>query len=388
VWAGAFVHAEVFRLICKCIYDLFMAFSTITSLDVAAAQRHSHELLDRLLGAESATYVTGPTGAGNGERVLVLGGTGYIGRALVPELARRGYQPAVLARNSETKNEPEYADAEVIVGDPLRPADVVAAVSAAPTAVVISLLSGRRPNEAEECRQVDHEAVGNGIRAAVGAQVRQFIQISDFGAYRPELIPQVYKLQVEGELMGQHHGALPWTIIRPTAYFPYLSATFGDVKNGGTYRIFDHGEYSVVNPIAREDLAEFIVNQVLAPEALGRVLPVGGPWVADNTVTLKGAGQMMFDVTGRDPQWEVVTMAAWDRKIARLTRLGKLSKQLKPVAYYLEAAKYWSVVDHVAPAYGNRTLRGFMDRLKDREFPTGTFRERMKNGTNVMPTDI
>ncbi|WP_104106274.1 NAD(P)H-binding protein [Nocardioides sp. 616] len=365
-----------------------MAFSTITNLDVDAAQQHSRELLDRLLTTDSQTYVTGPRGLGAGERVLVLGGTGYIGRALLPELVARGYPAAVLARSAEVKNDAEFAGVEVVVGDPTRAGDVADAVAASPTAVVISLLSGRRPNDAEECRLVDHEAVVNGIKASVEHQVQQFIHISDFGAYRPELIPQVYKLQVEGELIGQHHGSLPWTIIRPTAYYPYLSMTFGDVKNGEKYRIFDHGEYSVVNPIAREDLAEFIVNQVLDSDALGRVLPVGGPWVPDNVVTLKEAGQMMFDITGREPDWDVVAMATWDKKIARLTRLGKVVKKLEPVAFYLEAAKYWSVVDHVAPAYGSRTLRGFMEKLKDREFPTGSFRERMKSGTNMMPTDV
>ncbi len=365
-----------------------MAYSTIINQDVGASRKHSAELRERLLTTSSETYVTGPVGQGSGERVVVLGGTGYIGRALVPELARRGYRPVVVARSAEVRNDAEFAGAEVVVGDPTRPGDVTSAIGADHTAVVISLLSGRRPNDAEECRLVDHEAVVNGIRAAVAHKVRQFIHISDFGAYRPELIPQVYKLQVEGELIGQHHGALPWTIIRPTAYYPYLSMTFGDVKNGLAYRVFDHGEYNVVNPIAREDLAEFITNQVLNDESIGKVLPVGGPWVADNVVTLKDAGQMMFDITGREPQWDVVPMVKWDKKIARLTRLGKVSKQLKPVAYYLEAAKYWSVVDHVAPAYGTRTLRGFMEKLKDREFPTGSFRERMKNGTSVMPTDI
>ncbi|MFD1827592.1 MULTISPECIES: NAD(P)H-binding protein [Mumia] len=367
-----------------------MAYSTITSLDATSAQQRSHELRTRLLSSTSGTYATGPTGSGNGERVLVLGGTGYIGRALVPELARRGYKPAVLARDAAVKNDPVFLDAgaEIVSGDATRPEDVENAVAAAPTAVVVSLLSGRRPNDAEECKLVDYDAVMNGIRSAVGHQVQQFIHVSDYGAYRPELIPQVYKLQVEGELMGQHHGALPWTIVRPTAYYPYLSMTFGDVKNGLPYRIFDHGEYNVVNPIAREDLAEFLTNQVLSPEALGRVLPVGGPWQADNVVTLKDAGQMMFDVTGRDPQWDVVPMTTWDKKIARLQRIGKYSKKVAPVAYYLEAAKYWSVVDHVAPAYGTRTLREFMEKLKDREFPTGSFRERMKSGTAVMPTDI
>ena len=365
-----------------------MAFSTITDLDVAAHQRKSVELKQRLLATESTTYVTGPTGNGNGEVVMVLGGTGYIGRAVVPELVRRGYKPVVLARSESVKDDAEFAGADVVVGDPTRAGDVEKHVAATQPQVVISLLSGRRPNDAEECRAVDHQAIGNGIRSAVANDVKQFIHVSDFGAYRPELIPQVYKLQVEGELMGRHHGDLDWTIIRPTAYYPYLSMTFGDVKNGAAYRIFDHGEYSVVNPIAREDLAEFIVNQVLDPNAIGRVLPVGGPWTADNTVTLKDAGQMMFDVLGKEPEWEVVPMPAWDKKIARLTSAGRLYKKLAPVAYYLEAAKYWSVVDHVAPAYGTRTLRGFMEKLKDREFPTGSFRERMKNGTQLMPTDI
>ncbi|QCX28826.1 NAD(P)H-binding protein [Nocardioides jishulii] len=365
-----------------------MAFSTITNLDVAAHQKKSAELKARLHSSESTTYVTGPTGNGNGEVVLLLGGTGYIGRAVVPELVKRGYKPVVLARSESAKGEAEFEGADVVIGDPTRLGDVQRAVTQTSPQVVISLLSGRRPNDAEECRQVDHEAIGNGIKAAVEGEVKQFIHISDFGAYRPELIPQVYKLQVEGELMGRHHGDLDWTIIRPTAYYPYLSMTFGDVKNGEKYRIFDHGEYSVVNPIAREDLAEFIVNQVLDPHAIGRILPVGGPWTPDNTVTLKDAGQMMFDVLGKPAEFDVVTMASWDKKIANLTRAGKLYKKLAPVAFYLEAAKYWSVVDHVAPAYGTRTLRGFMEKLKDREFPTGSFRERMKSGTNVMPTDI
>ena len=365
-----------------------MAYSTITNLDVTAHQKKSLALRTRLLAGESTTYATGPTGNGNGEVVFLLGGTGYIGRAVVPELVRRNYKPVVLARSESARGEKEFEGAEVVIGDPTRLEDVQQAMAATSPSVVISLLSGRRPNDAEECRQVDHEAIGHGIRSAVAHEVKQFIHISDFGAYRPELIPQVYKLQVEGELMGRHHGDLDWTIIRPTAYYPYLSMTFGDVKNGEKYRIFDHGEYSVVNPIAREDLAEFIVNQVLDPDALGRILPVGGPWTADNTVTLKDAGQMMFDVLGRPADFDVVTMASWDKKIANLTRAGKLYKKLAPVAFYLEAAKYWSVVDHVAPAYGTRTLRGFMEKLKDRDFPTGSFRERMKSGTQVMPTDI
>ena len=116
--------------------------------------------------------------------------------------------------------------------------------------------------------------------------------------------------------------------MRPTAYFPYLSVAFGDVKNGRAYRIYDHGEWNVVNPIAREDLAEFIVNQVLNEDAIGRILPVGGPWVAENAVTLKRAGEMMFDITGQRAELG----EPHDRRLGQEDRPAHPSRQAQQAA--------------------------------------------------------
>jgi divinyl chlorophyllide a 8-vinyl-reductase len=362
-----------------------MAISTLGRLDPAEAKARTDRLSAVVFGNSGVrdTYVTGPRGGGSGERVLVLGGTGYIGGALIPELARRGYQPVVLSRGSAP-----IEGAELVVGDPTRAADVERAFDGGAIHTVISLLSSRRPNDPEECRLVDYVAVTNGARAAAEHGVQRFVHISDYGVYRPELLPQIYKLQVEGELIGGHFGALPYTIVRPTAYFPYLSVNFGPVKNGEPYRIFDHGEYAISNPIAREDLAEFIVNAVADPDAVGRILPVGGPWNRDNVVSIKSAGDMMFEVLGREPDFTVETLASWDAKTARLRRIGAVYPKLRNVAFYLDAAKYWSVVSHIAPPYGERTLREFFGVLKDREYPAGSFRERMKAGTSMIPTDV
>jgi divinyl chlorophyllide a 8-vinyl-reductase len=365
-----------------------MGIGTLENLDPDQALAHTRALRKRVLGGSAVadTYAVGPVGSGSGQRVLVLGGTGYIGQALVPELRRRGFAPVVLARPGS--DVAALGDAEVVRGTPAIAADVERAFAAGPVHAVISLLSSRRPNDPDECRTVDYVSVINGVAAAAQHGSARFVHISDYGCYRPELLPQIYKLQVEGELIGGHHGRLPWTIIRPTAYFPYLSVNFGDIKNGGSYRLFDHGEWALSNPIAREDLAEFIVNALCDPDAEGRVLPVGGPWSADNVVSIRTAGDMMFDVLGQEPRWEVTTLKSWDTKTARLRRASALYPKLRNVAFYLDAAKYWSVVDHVAPPYGTVTLRDFMNRLKDREFPTGSFRDRMKSGTALMPTDV
>jgi divinyl chlorophyllide a 8-vinyl-reductase len=97
---------------------------------------------------------------------------------------------------------------------------------------------------------------------------------------------------------------------------------------------------------------------------------------------------MMFEVLGQAPRFEVETMASWDKKIQRMRRAGVLYPKMKNVAFYLEAAKYWSVVSHVAPPYGTVTLRDFFLKLKDREYAAGSFRDRMKSGTEMIPTDV
>ncbi len=203
-------------------------------------------------------------GQGSGQHVLVLGGTGYIGRALVPELAARGYKPVVLSRHAQVRE--DYPQAEVVVGEVSRKADVEKVFDAFPVQAVITLLSSRRPHDEEECRRVDYRSNLNAIEVGAAKGLQHFIHISDSGCYRPELLPQVYKLQIEGELLGQHHGTLNCSIVRPTSYYPHLAVNFGDVQNGQPCRLFDHGEWAVSNPISRENLSEFIVNLLFEEE--------------------------------------------------------------------------------------------------------------------------
>jgi divinyl chlorophyllide a 8-vinyl-reductase len=356
--------------------------------DPAAAQQHVDELRELVFGDSPVrdTYPTGARGESDGEHVLVLGATGYIGRALVPELAARGFVPVVVTR--DTASAQGIHDTLVVVADPVVEGSLEQAFAAYPISVVVSLLSSRRPNDPDECRRVDYDAVTNAARTSAAHGVRRFVHVSDYGVYRPELLPQVFKLQVEGELLGGHYGELPWTVVRPTAYFPYLSVNFGTVKNGEPYRIFDHGEYAICNPIARQDLAEFLVNAILDDDAERRILPVGGPWTRDNVVSIKSAGDLMFEVLGTEPSFTVETLEHWDRTITRMRRAGSVYPKMRNVAFYLEAAKYWSTVTHLAPPYGTRTLRGFFEQLKDREYPAGSFRDRMKAGTAMIPTDI
>jgi divinyl chlorophyllide a 8-vinyl-reductase len=364
-----------------------MAYSTITNIDRDKAQQRTQQLRNKVLaiGNQEGTYTTGKAGQGQGQYVLVLGGTGYIGKALVPELVDRGYKPVVMSRSDSAKKSKEFAGADIFVGDVSNIEDVRKVFDAFRIEGVITLLSSRRPNDEEECYKVDYQSNMNAITVAAERGARHFIHISDYGVYRPELLPQVYKLQIEGELIGQHFGKLNYSIVRPTAYFPYIAMNYSDIKHGAAYQLLDHGEYNLFNPIAREDLAEFIVNLLFDETKFSRLFPVGGPWTADNVGTIKSAGEIMFGIQGIPEKYKVVTLKSWDKRIANLRFMGKFMPMFKRVAFYLEAAKYWSVVSHVAPPYGRKTFTDFVKQLKEINYDAGTFRDRMKSGTSLTP---
>lgn len=65
--------------------------------------------------------------------VLITGGTGYLGRALVPALLARGHRVRLLVRPGSEGKVP--AGAEAIAGDPLDAASVAAALREADTLV-------------------------------------------------------------------------------------------------------------------------------------------------------------------------------------------------------------------------------------------------------------
>src|SRR5258708_23886117 len=62
--------------------------------------------------------------------VLIIGGTGFIGRRLIPLLAQRGEESVVMDINPQTANFSELAKVKVLRGDVSQFDDVMAAMTA------------------------------------------------------------------------------------------------------------------------------------------------------------------------------------------------------------------------------------------------------------------
>jgi uncharacterized protein YbjT (DUF2867 family) len=142
-------------------------------------------------------------------RILVTGGTGTLGRHVVPRLRDAGCTVRVLSRKAH-----EAADGiEYVTGDLLRNEEIQAAVDGA--GVIVHCAGGRKG---------DDEATRNLVEAASRAGARHLVYISVVGADRIPVVSSAdramfgyfgFKLAAERVIAGS---GVPWTTLRATQF--------------------------------------------------------------------------------------------------------------------------------------------------------------------------
>ncbi|SCG46109.1 SDR family oxidoreductase [Micromonospora inositola] len=132
--------------------------------------------------------------------ILVTGGTGTLGRLVVPRLRDAGRDVRVLSRG---RHQPG-SGVEHVTGDLLTGAGVESAVAGAET--VVHLAGGPKG---------DDEATRNLVRAASRAGVRHLVYISVIGADRVPLSWLRSKLDAERAIADS---GLPWTTLRAAQF--------------------------------------------------------------------------------------------------------------------------------------------------------------------------
>lgn len=285
-------------------------------------------------------------------RIALAGASGTIGAAVLRRLQAEGHEVAVVPRAT--------------LAEPLA---LARALAERACEVVISCIASRSgaPRDAEA---VDYEANARLLAAAQGAGAEQFILLSAICVQKPLLAFQHAKLKFEAELQASGIG---YTIIRPTAFFKSLSGQVKRVKAGKPFLIFGDGNLTRCKPISDDDLARFIAGCIGNPQAMGKVLPIGGPGPA---ISLREQGDLLFALTGQEPRFRSVSpaMFTWAE---RLLSLGApFSARFAEKAEYARIARYYAtesmlVLDPVSgeysaeltPEYGSETLADHYRRL-------------------------
>ncbi|MBN1641077.1 MAG: NAD-dependent epimerase/dehydratase family protein [Anaerolineae bacterium] len=226
-------------------------------------------------------------------RVLITGGTGFLGSALARVLAARGDRVRVLARPSSDLSRLHGVDVEVVRGDVLEPSSLRGAMQGIEVVYHLAGMLGGMPVPDPAYRALHVEGTRHVVQAADAAGARRFLHVSSPGVLGPiegppadETAPyaptNVYeRTKAEGERLALDLGArasLSLSVARPEfVYGP------GDTHVLGLYRTIARGMFfyigsgeSMLHPTYVDDAVR---GMALCAEGgrAGRVYHIAGP---------------------------------------------------------------------------------------------------------------
>jgi len=262
--------------------------------------------------SRGARVVRAATGTEGKKRVLVMGGTRFIGCYLVAKLRELGHEVVVVNRGKTNDGKPDrlpgVSDADyakmlegvsVLKADRKEPEQLKAAITGAGKFDIVFDNNVRKLNEVQPLVE--------GIMASGGCE--QFILMSSAGVYGPtDVLPLTEenpgdpnsrhkeKLQCEDFLAAK---GLNWTSIRPVYiygplnYNPVERFFFDRVARGKPICVPWDGKF--ITQLGHcEDLADFMVKCIGNPAVKGQVYNVSG----EDFVTFDGMAKLCAQAAG------------------------------------------------------------------------------------------
>ena len=228
-------------------------------------------------------------------KVLVTGGTGVVGHAVLAALLERGHHIRLLSRNAR-HDSAEWADrVEPLPGDVSR-ADLVQGAAEGCDAVVhIAGIVSESDDQTYESVNV------NGTRLVLAeaerAGVRRFVFVSSLGAERGQSGYHQSKRKAE-ELVRKFRRE--WVIVRPgNVYGPgdeVISLILKLIRTAPMMPVIDEGDQKF-QPVWHEDVGRAIALAIESKDAVGQALDIAGP----DVTTMNDLLDRLSQITGKSP---------------------------------------------------------------------------------------
>jgi uncharacterized protein YbjT (DUF2867 family) len=192
--------------------------------------------------------------------ILLVGGTGTVGREIVKGLVARGLRPRVLTRDPDNARSLLGASVEVVRGDLMHPASLTDALRGVEVAY---LATTPGPELAVQ--------EGNFIEAARAVKLRRVVKLSGFGTEQAR--DQIHRSHALSELRLKSSG-LGYVILQPVMFMSNLLWEAASIKKGTIASTFGDGRMSFVDA---RDVAEVALLALTTPDLGDAVWGFGGP---------------------------------------------------------------------------------------------------------------
>jgi len=209
-------------------------------------------------------------------KILVTGGTGFVGSRIVHALRTEGRDVRALVRRPERGAHLASLGVELATGDVTDPASLAAATDGCTHVVhLVAILTGRP----QDFDRVMTQGTRNVIAAAKGAGVERFVLMSALGttASTKDVVPYFgAKFAMEQDTVAS---GLEYTIFRPSFIFGRggaLATFMKQVRYSPVVTVIGSGQQRI-QPIWLDDVAEHFARALETPAAANKTFEIGGP---------------------------------------------------------------------------------------------------------------
>jgi len=214
--------------------------------------------------------------------LLIIGGTGTLGRQIVLQALTKGYSVRCLVRNFRKASFLKEWGAELIYGDLSRPETIPPCLKGI-TAIIDASTS--RANELDALKKVDWEGKLYLIEASKVANIKKFIFFSAQNVETFDSIPLMkVKNGIEIELK---ESSIPYTIFRLTGFYQGLIEQYA-IPILEKVPIWVTNENNYISYMDTQDIAKFCLRALQIPQTTNQTFLLSGSkgWVSSEIITL------------------------------------------------------------------------------------------------------
>jgi uncharacterized protein YbjT (DUF2867 family) len=214
--------------------------------------------------------------------LLIIGGTGTLGRQVVLQALTKGYQVRCLVRNFRKANFLKEWGVELVYGDLSRPETIPPCLKGI-SAIIDASTS--RPTEFDSLKKVDWEGKLCLIEAAKAANIQRFIFFSAQNVEQFDNIP-LMKLKYGIETKLKQSG-IPYTIFRLTGFYQGLIEQYA-IPILEDLPIWVTNENTSVSYMDTQDIAKFCLRCLQLPQTANQTFFLSGlkGWVSSEIINL------------------------------------------------------------------------------------------------------
>jgi NADH dehydrogenase len=210
-------------------------------------------------------------------KILLTGGTGFVGRALRRELKAQGHEVRAFVRKQSADKIDAREGLEVLTGDVLDTHACLRAVDGCDALVHLVGIRREFPDDGITYEALHTEAAYAVVDAARRAGLERVIFMSALGA-RADAPSGYHRTKFEAEEIVRKSG-MRWTIFRPSIIFgpgDEFHPLVADLVHRPIVPVID-GARSLLQPVSLANVVGPMARAATMPETQGQVYEAGGP---------------------------------------------------------------------------------------------------------------